>query len=138
MFIFPQLFPDSWQPCCRIMRLQLLPSANEVWGKVIFLHLFVILFTGGRGRVCLSACWDTTPRPGTPQTRHLPDQAPTPPDQALPCCKACWDTTCNACWDSTPPCCKACWDTTCNTCWDSNRPGAEHAGGTHPTGMQSC
>ena len=28
--------------------LLLLP-ANEVWGKVIFLHLFVILFTGGRG-----------------------------------------------------------------------------------------
>ena len=24
----------------------LLPPANEVWGKVIFLHLFVILFTG--------------------------------------------------------------------------------------------
>ena len=24
-----------------------LPPANEVWGKVIFLHLFVILFTGG-------------------------------------------------------------------------------------------
>ena len=26
---------------------RLLPPANEVWGKVIFLHLFVILFTGG-------------------------------------------------------------------------------------------
>ena len=25
----------------------MLPPANEVWGKVIFLHLFVILFTGG-------------------------------------------------------------------------------------------
>ena len=25
----------------------LLPPANKVWGKVIFLHLFVILFTGG-------------------------------------------------------------------------------------------
>ena len=24
-----------------------LPPANEVWGKVIFLHLFAILFTGG-------------------------------------------------------------------------------------------
>ena len=24
-----------------------LPPANEVWGKVIFLHLFVILFMGG-------------------------------------------------------------------------------------------
>ena len=28
-----------------------LPPANEVWGKVIFLHLFVILFTGGGGVV---------------------------------------------------------------------------------------
>ena len=27
----------------------LLPPANEVWGKVIFLHLSVILFTGGGG-----------------------------------------------------------------------------------------
>ena len=36
----------------------LLP-ANEVWGKVIFLHLFVILFTGGHvwllGGMC--GCW---------------------------------------------------------------------------------
>ena len=29
----------------------LLPPANEVWGNVIFLHLSVILFTGG-GAVC--------------------------------------------------------------------------------------
>ena len=33
-----------------------LPPANEVWGKVMFLHLCVILFTGGEG-VC-----STTPR----------------------------------------------------------------------------
>ena len=34
------------------------PYANEVWGKVIFLHLFVILFTGGRAwlwGVCMVA-----------------------------------------------------------------------------------
>ena len=30
----------------------LLPPANEVWGKVIFLHQFVILFTGG-----VRGCW---------------------------------------------------------------------------------
>ena len=86
----------------------LLPPANEVWGKVIFLHLSVILFTGG---VCLSACWDTTPRtmhppgPCTPRdhappqdhappgTMHFPrdhaplpkwDHAHTPQDHALP------------------------------------------------------
>ena len=49
----------------------LLPPANEVWGKVKFLHQFVILFTGGGGRAWLlgGACmvalgggraWDTT------------------------------------------------------------------------------
>ena len=27
--------------------MRFLPPANEVWGKVIFLHLFLILFTGG-------------------------------------------------------------------------------------------
>ena len=31
---------------CFVRTLLLLP-ANEVWGKVIFLHLFVIMFTGG-------------------------------------------------------------------------------------------
>ena len=30
-----------------ISGIVLLPPANEVWGKVIFLHQFVILFTGG-------------------------------------------------------------------------------------------
>ena len=49
---------------------------NEVVAKVIFLHLFVILFTGGGG-VCLSARWDTLP----PRTRQTPPP-PTPRDQA--------------------------------------------------------
>ena len=63
--------------------------------KVIFLHLSVILFTGG---VCLSACWDTprdqTPGPprtrpqASPQTRHPLDQTPPgtrhPPDKTPP------------------------------------------------------
>ena len=31
-------------PACDCL---LLPPANEVWGKVIFLHLSVIVFTGG-------------------------------------------------------------------------------------------
>ena len=30
---------------------ELLPPANEVWGKVIFLHLSVILFKGGSASV---------------------------------------------------------------------------------------
>ena len=40
--------------------------------KVIFLHLSVILFTGGG--VCLSACWDTMPPPE--QTHTPPEQTP--------------------------------------------------------------
>ena len=35
-----------------------LPPANEVWGKVIFLHMSVILFTGG-----VSAPLDADPHP---------------------------------------------------------------------------
>ena len=34
------------------VRILSLPPANEVWGKVIFLHMFVILFTGGGMRGC--------------------------------------------------------------------------------------
>ena len=72
---------------------------NEVVAKVIFLHLSVILLRGGRGRVCLSACWDTAtippgsdttpPGPGRPPPgpdRHPPDEADTPLDQTPP-----WD-----------------------------------------------
>ena len=82
----------------------LLPPANEVWGKVIFLHLFVILFTGGgevpdqvhprdqvhppeqtppgsrplRDQVHPLGA-DTPPGPGTP-----PEQAPPLQDQVHP------------------------------------------------------
>ena len=73
----------------------LLQPANEVWGKVILLHLFVILFTGG-------STWAGTP-PGrytpqagthplgryTPRQVHPPEQvhpprAGTPPGQVHP------------------------------------------------------
>ena len=33
--------------CSELLLCRSLPPANEVWGKVIFLHLSVILFTGG-------------------------------------------------------------------------------------------
>ena len=77
-----------------------------LWGMVMFLHVSVILFTGG---VCPIACWDTPPpdqrqaSPSTrgrhPQTRHplgpgIPqDQRQAPPRdhrQATP-------------WDQAPP-----------------------------------
>ena len=80
----------------------------------MFLHLSVILFTGGRG-FCFSACWDTTP----PGTRHPPEQ--TPPEQTPP-----WEQTLLGA------------DTPCSR---PPPPGAETAtaaDGTHPTGMHSC
>ena len=61
----------------------LITGRNEVVAKVIFLHLSVILFTGG---VCLSASWDAThppgvdtppdqtPGPDIPQSRHPPSK----------------------------------------------------------------
>ena len=43
----------------------------KLWGKVMFLHLSVILFTGGP--VCLIACWDThTPLGRPPQATPHP------------------------------------------------------------------
>ena len=55
---------------------------NKVVAKVIFLHLSVILFTGG---ACLSACWDAHP-PGadTPQEQTPPGADTTPPEQSPP------------------------------------------------------
>ena len=60
---------------CSISLLSYIPiftGRNKVVAKVIFLHLSVILFTGGG--VCLSACWDTTP----PKSRHPPPGKQTP------------------------------------------------------------
>ena len=64
----------------------LITGRNEVVAKVIFLHLSVILFTGG---VCLSACWDTTPPlvadtppEQTPSRSRHPPGADTPPPRS--------------------------------------------------------
>ena len=69
--------------------IKLLPLANEVWGKVIFLHLFVILFTGG-GSASVHAGIPTPPRPCT----HAPSPGPcTPPGPCTitPRHRACWE-----------------------------------------------
>ena len=85
------------------------------WGKVMFLHLSVILFTGGI--FCLSACWDIDPsrsRPPGADTLLPGADLPTGADTPHPRSRH-------------PP------------------PGAVHAGrygqqegGTHPTGMHTC
>ena len=60
---------------CTLDNAWLLPPANAVWGKVIFVHLSVILFTGG---VCPIECWDTPPGAESSPEQTLP-QADTPP-----------------------------------------------------------
>ena len=59
-----------------------LPPAKEVWGKVMFLHLCVILFTGG-GRSVQPPCrqtWGgwTDPTVQTPLDADPPVQTPLP------------------------------------------------------------
>ena len=62
---------------------------NEV-AKVMFLHLSVILFTGGM--VCLSACWDTTPREAPTWEAHPPPgSAHTPPGKHPPGSTPSWE-----------------------------------------------
>ena len=52
------------------------------WGKIMFLHVCVILFTGG---VCLSACWDTHPPwQGRPPPPRGPSWQGKPPWQGSP------------------------------------------------------
>ena len=48
------------------------------WGKVMFLHVSVILFT--RGGICLSARWDTPLARQTPSSgKETPPARQTPP-----------------------------------------------------------
>ena len=88
-----------------------LPPANEVWGKVMFKHLSVMLFTG---RGCIPACNGL--RVYTSLGRHLPGQTPPPPRQTH---------------THTPSA-----DTPRQTLSHPNKTATE-AGGTHPTGMHS-
>ena len=95
----------------------ILSPANEVWGKVIFLHLSVILFTGGKylGRYPRADTppgrytpWQVHPRAGAPPWQVHPWQVPPgryPPGRYLRQCMLGY---------------------------------GQQAGGTHPTGMHSC
>ena len=93
----------------------LLPPSNEVWGKVMLLHLSVTLFTG----VCPIACWDTPPRHTSPR-QIPPGQTP-------------------SLWADNPPLGRQPpppWQTSPHP---PNTTGyGQQAGGTHPTGMHSC
>ena len=89
------------------------------WAKVIFSQACVKNSVHRGEGVCLSACWDTTPRdqadPPPPQTRQTPRTRQTPPDQADPH------------GPGRPP------PRTRQTPAYGLR-----AAGTHPTGMHSC
>ena len=98
---------------------QLIPvfitGPNEVVAKVIFLHLFVILFTGGvvSQKALRQTPPDQTPPPPeqTPAPRTRPPLDQTPPDQPPR--------------EQTPP--------------RKQTPAyGLRAAGTHPTGMHSC
>ena len=83
------------QAVCILLECILLPPANEVWGKVIFLHLSVILFTVILDQVHppgqVHPPWTGTPPdqvhpplgPGTPSpgTRYTPLWAQVPPPE---------------------------------------------------------
>ena len=66
---------------------QFITGRNEVVAKVMFLHMSVILFTGGVSRQCTPGSGRENP-PGRqgepPQTRQTPPSRENPPDQADP------------------------------------------------------
>ena len=62
--------------------LYIFTGRNEVVAKVIFLHLFVILFTGGVSASVHAGIPHTPTVSRHPRSRHPPDQ--TPPEQTLP------------------------------------------------------
>ena len=78
-----------------------LPPANEVWGKVVFLHLFVILFTeGGSASVHAGIPPRDQAPPGTDtpsgaatltQEQTPPTRHPPPEQTHTPRSKACWE-----------------------------------------------
>ena len=115
-----------------------LPPANEVWGKVMFLHLCVILFKGEGGSdqppdadppgvvQTPPQGWADLPRCRPPGVGQLPKiKIPLglcrpPPPQG---------------WADPPD---ADLPEVGQTFLDADPPYGKQAGGTHPTGMLSC
>ena len=76
------IYPRNWQQI-----REFLPPTNKVWGKVIFLHLSVILFTGGGSVMMPIPVIDsTTPFPQTapPPRPHPGQHHPSPSWTTLP------------------------------------------------------
>ena len=116
------------EPSSETFTAYYLPPANKVWGKVIFLHLSVILFTGG-------STWAGTPRQvhspwqvyppagippptGTPSGRYTPQATPPPSSYTSP-------PQAGTPPGQVPP-------------WQCMLGYGQQAGSKHPTGMHSC
>ena len=60
-------------------------------GKVMFLHVSVILFTGGGPEAGTPSLWEqTTPLQAAPPGAETPQQTPTPREQTPPQRSVCW------------------------------------------------
>ena len=71
----------------RVGNFDIFTGRNEVVSKVIFLHLFVILFTGGCLPQCMLGYHPPEQTPPPPQSRHPWSRHPQsrhPPEQTLP------------------------------------------------------
>ena len=132
LVILPLLLTLDTAARC-VHSLKIFTGRNEVVAKVSFLHLSVILFTGGG--VSLSACWDTPLG-----SRHPWEQTPlgpdthTPPDQTPPGLSTPLRTNYTPQGPSTPPA-----GTKYTPLHGKQTPSySQRAAGTHPTGMHSC
>ena len=120
------LFTSNVFSPCPLFTPLLLPPANEVWDKVMFLHLCVNLFTEGGGRRQTSGVLGRPPSP-----MQTPYGGQTPPDADPPLGWA------------DPPRLQTLLDRTPrphpNPGVGQTRPRySQQAGGTHPTGMHTC
>ena len=77
--------PNNWS----LRNWTYLLAANEVWGKVMFLYLSVILFTGGSAPLH-AGIHPPGPEAGTPQGQ-TPPQEQTHPRSRSPWRSACWE-----------------------------------------------
>ena len=127
----------------------LFTGRNEVVAKVIFLHLSVILFTGGgRGSAqCMLGYHhppeQTPPGPNPPRSRHPPEQTPLLPDP--PRTRPPGADTTPLGLDPSPPGPdppRADPPEQTHPRADTPRTRLQHTvyerAGTHPTGMHSC
>ena len=130
------------------MTCEFLPPANEVWGKVIFLHLSVILFIGG-WYPSMHCRW----YPSMPCSRGCYPSMHCRWYPSIPCSGGsalggllwgvCSWGVCS--WGGSAPGAVCSWGGVCSQggllrgdAWWRPPRTAPAPGGTHPTGMHSC